>query len=61
MASAGAFPPLGLLYLAAFLKHSSHDTIVIDSVAEGVKNIYEVHKDVSCKGLILTILLQEFL
>ena len=51
MASAGVSPPLGLLYLAAFLKHSRHDTIVIDSVAEGVKNIYDVHKDVSCRGL----------
>ena len=49
--AAGVVPPLGLLYLAAFLKQHSHQPILIESVIEGVNNIYGINSDLLCRGL----------
>lgn len=50
-ASAGVIPPLGLLYLAAYLKESKYQPLIIDSVVEGASNTYIVSQDVLCRGL----------
>ncbi|UCE74647.1 MAG: hypothetical protein JSV56_02810, partial [Methanomassiliicoccales archaeon] len=41
--AAGIIPPLGLLYLAAFLKQHKHQPILIESVIEGANNIYRIN------------------
>ncbi|MHC4267841.1 MAG: B12-binding domain-containing radical SAM protein [Planctomycetota bacterium] len=47
----GVTPPLGLMYLAAVLKQEVQETTILDSIVEGVENIYDIDNDNKCRGL----------
>jgi magnesium-protoporphyrin IX monomethyl ester (oxidative) cyclase len=49
--AAGVIPPLGLLYIASFLKEKKHKVYFLDSVCEAPNKITEINKDISIRGL----------
>lgn len=49
--AAGVTPPLSLLYLAAYLRSCGHQPVIIDSVIEGVSNVFDLNERISCRGL----------
>jgi magnesium-protoporphyrin IX monomethyl ester (oxidative) cyclase len=49
--AAGVIPPLGLMYLSAFLKSQGHRVEIIDSVVEQPENYYDIDGNISCRGM----------
>lgn len=49
--AASVIPPLGLMYLSAFLKKHGHSPVLIDSIVEDAANIYRINDSILCRGL----------
>jgi anaerobic magnesium-protoporphyrin IX monomethyl ester cyclase len=51
MTAAGVIPPLGLLYLAAYLRKFGYEVKIIDSVVESISEINDFEDNVKIRGL----------